>query len=132
MASWQGFTGLNRGYVLELYERFRRDPTSVDPDTRALFERWVPPADEAADTTREAVLADWNSGFTRLLATLRELQPDDLLKDVYIRGERHSVVRALDRAMLHLAYHVGQIVFLAKHLRSSAWRTLTIPKRRTT
>jgi hypothetical protein len=82
------------------------------------------------DTTREAALADWNSGFTCLLTTLRELQPDDLLKDVYIRGERHSVVKALDRAMLHLAYHVGQIVFLAKHLRSSAWRTLTIPRAR--
>ncbi|NUR53283.1 MAG: 2-oxoglutarate dehydrogenase E1 component [Acidobacteria bacterium] len=45
MSTWQGFTGLNRGYVLELYERFRRDPASVDADTRALFERWVPPAD---------------------------------------------------------------------------------------
>ena len=85
-----------------------------------------------AGTTREAALADWNSGFTRLLTTLGELQPDDLLKDVYIRGERHSVVKALDRAMTHLAYHVGQIVFLAKHLRSSAWRTLSIPKRRPT
>ena len=45
MAAWQGFTGLNRGYVLEQYERFRRDPASVDPETRALFERWTPPPD---------------------------------------------------------------------------------------
>src|SRR5919112_3953298 len=45
MSSWQGFTGLNRGYVLELYERFRRDPSSVDDETRALFERWAPPSD---------------------------------------------------------------------------------------
>jgi hypothetical protein len=82
------------------------------------------------DTTRETALADWNSGFTRLLATLRELQPDDLLRDISIRGERHSVVQALDRAMTHLAYHVGQIVFLAKHLRSTTWRTLSIPKAR--
>src|SRR3954447_17140407 len=50
MSSWQGFTGLNRGYVLELYERFRRDPASVDPETRALFERWVPPADIGEET----------------------------------------------------------------------------------
>lgn len=81
-------------------------------------------------TTRDTVVADWESGFTRLLATLRALRPDDLLRDVYIRGERHSVVQALDRAMTHLAYHIGQIVFLAKHLRSSTWRTLSIPKAR--
>jgi hypothetical protein len=78
--------------------------------------------------TRETLVADWDSGFTRLLAALRELRPEDLLRDVFIRGERHSVVQALDRAITHLAYHVGQIVFLAKHLRSSTWRTLSIPK----
>ncbi len=47
MATWGDFTGLNRGYVLELYERYRRDPASVDDTTRATFERWVPPAEEA-------------------------------------------------------------------------------------
>jgi len=46
MSGWQEFTGLNRGYVLELYERYRQDPSSVDPETRALFERWTPPAAE--------------------------------------------------------------------------------------
>ena len=44
MAGWQEFTGLNRGYVLELYEQYRKDPSSVDPETRALFEHWTPPA----------------------------------------------------------------------------------------
>jgi 2-oxoglutarate dehydrogenase E1 component len=47
MAGWQEFTGLNRGYVLELYEKYRQDPASVDPETRVLFERWTPPADDA-------------------------------------------------------------------------------------
>src|SRR5262245_24101578 len=46
MAGWQGFTALNRAYVVELYERFRQDPASVDPATRALFERWTPPMDD--------------------------------------------------------------------------------------
>ncbi|HVL70227.1 MAG TPA: 2-oxoglutarate dehydrogenase E1 component [Vicinamibacterales bacterium] len=50
MASWQEFSGLNRGYVLELYERYRRDPASVDAETRALFEQWTPPADETGET----------------------------------------------------------------------------------
>ena len=47
MSGWQDFTGLNRGYVLELYDRYRRDPFSVDSETRALFERWTPPATDA-------------------------------------------------------------------------------------
>ena len=46
MAGWEGFSGINRGYVLELYERFRSDPNSVDAETRNLFQRWTPPADE--------------------------------------------------------------------------------------
>src|SRR3954454_1481501 len=45
MAGWQEFTGLNRGYVLELYEKYRRDPAAVDAETRALFERWTPPTE---------------------------------------------------------------------------------------
>jgi len=47
MASWQEFTGLNRGYVLELYDRYRQDPSSVDAETRALFDQWTPPAESA-------------------------------------------------------------------------------------
>ena len=43
MSSWGDISGLNRGYVLELYEKFRRDPSSVDADTRELFARWAPP-----------------------------------------------------------------------------------------
>ncbi|HEY0872569.1 MAG TPA: 2-oxoglutarate dehydrogenase E1 component [Vicinamibacterales bacterium] len=49
MPSWQDFTGLNRGYVLELYERYKQDPSSVDEGTRALFEQWTPPAEDAAE-----------------------------------------------------------------------------------
>ena len=45
-----------------------------------------------------------------------------------IRAEPHTVVRALDRALSHAAYHVGQIVFLAKHLASDRWQTLSVPR----
>ena len=51
MASWQEFTGLNRGYVLELYDKYRHDPSSVDAGTRALFEQWTPPAEDAPELT---------------------------------------------------------------------------------
>jgi hypothetical protein len=79
---------------------------------------------------RSAVMAHWDEGWSILFAALDGLAPSDLLRDVYIRGERHSVVQALNRQMTHHAYHVGQIVLLSKHLRSSEWKTLSIPRRR--
>jgi len=53
MDGWEGFSEINRGYVLELYERFRRDPSSVDPGTRAIFEQWTPRADDGAAPAAE-------------------------------------------------------------------------------
>ena len=47
MNGWQDFEGVNQGFVLELYDRYRQDPRSVDPDTRAVFDRWTPPSAEA-------------------------------------------------------------------------------------
>ena len=79
---------------------------------------------------RAATFGDWESGWTRLFETLNALTPADLLKDVHVRGERLSVIQALDRQMTHHAYHVGQIVFLAKHLRSADWKNLSMPRRR--
>jgi 2-oxoglutarate dehydrogenase E1 component len=54
MASWGDITGLNRGYVLELYEKFRRDPSSVDADTRELFTRWAPPPESDIEAPASA------------------------------------------------------------------------------
>ena len=75
-------------------------------------------------------MADWNRGWTILFATLETLTEDDVLLEITVRGEPATVIQALDRQMTHHAYHVGQIVFLAKHLRSSAWKNLSMPKKR--
>jgi hypothetical protein len=79
---------------------------------------------------RAAIMADWESGWACLFETLGTLTPDALLREVYIRGEAHSVLQALNRQLTHHAYHVGQIVFLAKHLRSAEWKTLSLPRKR--
>jgi hypothetical protein len=84
----------------------------------------------AGRPSREAVMADWESGWTVLFETLDTLGEDDVLLEVTIRGEAHSVIQALNRQMTHHSYHVGQIVFLAKHLRSAAWRNLSLPRMR--
>jgi hypothetical protein len=84
----------------------------------------------AGKPTRAAVMADWESGWARLFETLDSLTDEDVLLEVTIRREPLTVIQALDRQMTHHAYHVGQIVFLAKHLGSAEWKTLSMPKRR--
>ena len=45
-----------------------------------------------------------------------------------IRGESLTVLQAVSRQLTHYAYHVGQIVLMAKHLCGDGWQTLSIPK----
>ena len=69
MAAWQDFAGLNRGYVLELYEKYRQDPASVDPETRAIFQQWSPPAESAA--VPDGVAYEKIVGAARLAQSIR-------------------------------------------------------------
>jgi 2-oxoglutarate dehydrogenase E1 component len=71
MAGWQEFAGLNRGYVLELYERYRQDPLSVDEGTRAIFEQWTPPADEAPALAADAMPLQKAVGAVNLAQAIR-------------------------------------------------------------
>ncbi len=79
-------------------------------------------------TTREEVLRCWEQAWEHVFSTLDSLQPEDVERTVTIRSEPHTVMQALNRALAHYAQHIGQIVFLAKHLRSEQWRTLSIPR----
>jgi uncharacterized damage-inducible protein DinB len=79
-------------------------------------------------TTREEVMRWWEQAWSQVFSALDSLQPQDMQRTITIRQEPHTVVQALNRALAHYAQHIGQIVFLAKHLRSSEWRTLSIPR----
>jgi hypothetical protein len=83
-----------------------------------------------ADTelTRAELLERWERGWGLLFAALEPLRGDDLLRTVMIRGEPHSVVQAINRQLTHYASHVGQIVYLAKHLKSKDWKSLSVPR----
>ena len=81
-----------------------------------------------AEVPREDVVAWWNDAWSVTLAQLDRLTSDDLARTVFICGESFLVVEALDRVATHTAYHVGQIVLLAKHSAGSRWESLTIPK----
>jgi len=77
---------------------------------------------------RRAVEEAWEEGWRRVFAAVEPLTSEDLLRTVTIRGEPHTVVMAINRQISHYGQHIGQIVFLAKHLKSDAWETLSIPR----
>jgi Protein of unknown function (DUF1572) len=83
---------------------------------------------EVTSATRVDVMKWWEDGWGIVLGTLDGLKPEDMMRTVTIRGESHTVLQAINRQIAHYAQHTGQIVFLAKHLRSSEWKTLSIPR----
>jgi hypothetical protein len=83
-----------------------------------------------ATTTKDDVLAYWERGWKCVIDAIEPLTPEDFEKTVLIRGEKHTIVQAINRQLMHYAYHIGQIVFLAKHFRSAEWTSLSIPRNR--
>lgn len=79
-------------------------------------------------TTRDEVMKWWEDGWACVFAAIDALGPEDVLRTVSIRGEPHTVLQAINRQIAHYAQHIGQIVFVAKHLRSTEWKTLSIPR----
>lgn len=80
--------------------------------------------------SREQLLRWWEDGWGVVLKSVESLAPDDLERTITIRGEKLQVVEALNRSVTHTAYHVGQIVYLARHFASGEWKSLSIPKAR--
>jgi len=80
--------------------------------------------------TKDDLLAYWEKGWACLFNALEPLTPEDFDRQVLIRGQEHTIVQAINRQLTHYAYHIGQIAFLAKHFRSSEWKSLSIPRNR--
>jgi len=82
--------------------------------------------DDIADKAQLMQL--WEEGWQCLFEALEPLRTDDLSRIVHIRNEGHTVLEAIQRQLAHYAYHVGQLVYLGKHLEGEAWASLSIPK----
>ena len=78
-------------------------------------------------TTRAELLAKWNRGWEVVLQSLSGLKDEDLQRTVIIRRQSLQINEALHRSLAHLAYHVGQIVYIGKLLRGKDWHFLSIP-----
>jgi hypothetical protein len=92
------------------------------PDRKRDTEFENPPA------TRAELMKMWAQGWDYVFNALEPLSDADIERTVPIRGEPHSVMQAINRQIAHYAYHCGQIVFLAKHLRAGQWKALTVPR----
>jgi len=84
---------------------------------------------EAPPTTRADLMEMWERGWKLLLRALEPLSDADLTRTITIRTEPHSVMQAINRQVAHYSYHVGQIVYLARHFAGDKWQSLTIPKK---
>lgn len=93
------------------------------PDRNRDSEFVIEPGD-----TRENILRGWEAGWHSVFEALTPLGAEDLNKTVLIRGQPHSVLQATNRQLTHYAYHVGQIVFLAKHFAGDRWQTLSVAR----
>jgi hypothetical protein len=84
--------------------------------------------EDATGATRAQLMRSWEESWAVLFRSLEGLRPQDLERTVTIRGEAYSVLKALNVASLHYAYHVGQIAYLAKHLCGPRWKSLSVPR----
>jgi uncharacterized damage-inducible protein DinB len=85
---------------------------------------------EAPPKTRAELMALWEANWKVVFDALAPLSEADLGRTVRIRGEAHSVLQAINRQLAHYVYHVGQIIYLAKHFAGSNWNSLTVPRHR--
>jgi len=92
------------------------------PDRNRDSEFIDPPA------TRDALMAEWEHGWSWVFQALEPLSDSDLGRTITIRGEAHSVMQAINRQLAHYPYHVGQIVLLAKHYAGGEWKSLSVPR----
>jgi hypothetical protein len=83
---------------------------------------------EDAALSRAELLERWERGWACLFGTLAKLTDADLDRTVLIRAQPHSVAQAIQRQLAHYSHHVGQLVFLAKHMAGESWRTLSVPR----
>jgi len=83
---------------------------------------------EAPPATRAELMEMWEANWRRVFDAITPLTDPQLNDKVYIRSEAHSVMQAINRQLAHYAYHIGQIVYVAKHFAGANWNSLTIPK----
>lgn len=83
---------------------------------------------EDAYTSKAAMLNAWEKGWQCVFDAIAPLTEEMLEQTVFIRNEEHTIIEALNRQVAHYAYHIGQIVYIARMIKGDDWKSLSIPK----
>lgn len=80
--------------------------------------------------TKQELMKDWQKSWDCLFEAMSGLTNADLEKQIFIRGEKHSVTNSILAAIAHYSDHIGQIIYIAKMQKGGEWKTLSIPKKK--
>ncbi len=83
---------------------------------------------EVHNYSKQQLLELWEKGWQCFLNALTSLTENDLLKTIYIREEPLLVIDAINRQLAHYPYHVGQILYIGKLIKDTAWQSQSIEK----
>lgn len=141
-----GDTTLHRLTLEELQKEFSKDSNSIAIIVKHLsgnmLSRWTNFMTEDGEKVwrqrdeeftdsyfnKETIIQDWEKGWQCLFKALNDLESKDLEALIYIRNQGHTVMEAINRQLTHYAYHIGQMVLLAKIIKGNEWQSLSIPK----
>lgn len=79
-------------------------------------------------TSKEELLVSWEKGWACLFDAINSLKEDDLEEIIFIRNLGHTITEAINRQLSHYSYHIGQIVYIGKMIKSKDWESLSVPK----
>ena len=83
---------------------------------------------ESVIKTKNDLIEKWNDGWNCLFSALDSVTEDNFETKVYIRNQEHSIIEAVNRQLAHYSYHIGQLVYVGRMVQGSEWKSLTIPK----
>ncbi len=83
---------------------------------------------ESVIKTSEELWNKWNDGWQCLFTALNSVNENNFDTEIFIRNQSHTIVEAVNRQMMHYAYHVGQIVYIGRMIKGNDWQSLSIPK----
>ena len=83
---------------------------------------------ESVIQSKAELLSKWNEGWACLFDALDSINELNFNTRIFIRNQEHSIIDAVNRQVAHYAYHVGQIAYIGRMIKSNDWRSLTIPK----
>lgn len=83
---------------------------------------------ESVIRTKAEMMTKWNAGWECLFGALHSVNTENFDTKIFIRNQSHTIVEAVNRQLAHYAYHIGQITYIGRMAKGNAWKSLTIPK----